>query len=86
MTNLTRYNSNELIKKINNVILELINIKEQIKNDKDFNEVLMTEEVSMSKFKETEKTLKSQNSIRNNKLENEYKDYMDKNSMPNLLF
>ena len=34
----------------------------------------MTEEVSMSKFKETEKTLKSQNSIRNNKLENEYKD------------
>ena len=86
MTNLTRYNSDELIKKLDNVILELTNIKEQIKNDKDFNEVLMTEEVSMSKFKETEKTLKSQNSIRNNKLENEYKDYMDKNSMPNLLY
>lgn len=86
MVTIQQYNSSELITKLDSIINELKEVKQAIKDNNDFNEVVMTEEVSMSKFKESEKTLKSPKTLRNERLEREYKDYMDKDSMPSILY
>ena len=84
MTTLKKYDSKEILDKIDSAIYELNAVKNMIKDTDYFNEVVMTEEVSKSNFKESEKTLKSTRTLRNKQLENEYKDYMNKDSMPSI--
>ncbi len=86
MNSIRKYSTSELLSKLDNIINNINEVKQSIKDNDDFNEVAMTEEVSMSRFKESEKTLKSTRTLRNEKLEKEYKDYMDKDSMPSILY
>ena len=89
MTNLKNYNSNEILAKIDSIINELTTIKNMVKDNDDFKEVVMTEEISKSKFKESSKTLnnsKKTHPLKNNPLDTGYKDYLDIDSMPNTMY
>lgn len=97
MNSIRKCSTSELLSKLDNIINNINEVKQAIKDNDDFNEVLMTEEVSMSRFKESEKTLKSTRGLRNDhflrneklrneNLEKEYKDYMDIDSMPSILY
>ena len=83
-------NKKELINTIDNIIDELKSVKNAIQIDNELDEVIATEDVKDSIYKESEKTLiaKSKQKIKNNIINEDpnrgYKDYYDPFARPEM--
>ncbi len=82
-------NKKELINTIDNIIDELTSVKNAIQIDNELDEVIATEDIKDSIYKESEKTLitKSKQKIKNTMnedLNGGYKDYYDPSARPEI--
>ena len=82
-------NKKELINTIDNIIDKLTNVKNAIQIDNELDEVIATEDIKDSIYKESEKTLitKSKQKIKNTMNEDSnrgYKDYYDPSARPEI--
>ena len=82
-------NKKELINTIDNIIDELTSVKNAIQIDNELDEVIATEDIKDSIYKESEKTLitKSKQKIKNTMNEDPnigYKDYYDPSARPEI--
>lgn len=82
-------NKKELINTIDNIIDELKSVKNAIQIDNELDEVIVTEDVKDSIYKESEKTLtvKPKQKIKNTIIEDSnkgYKDYYDPSARPEI--
>lgn len=83
-------NKKELINTIDNIIDELKSVKNSIQIDNELDEVIATEDVKDSIYKESEKTLiaKPKQKIKNNIINEDpnrgYKDYYDPFARPEM--